>query len=125
MIHQEMNLIDELSVAENIFLGREGSVAGLVRMGRIRRDASALLRRLNASFGPKALVKDLSVAEKQLVEIAKAVSCRASVLIMDEPHGGADWPGNSRTLRADREPETRWRDVSLHLPHPAGGPEDM
>ncbi len=85
MIHQELNLVDELSVAENIFLGREDAVAGFVRMGKLRGEAGKLLRQLNAHVNPADRVRDLSVAEKQLVEIAKAVSCRASVLIMDEP----------------------------------------
>lgn len=85
MIHQELNLCDELSVVENIFLGREISRAGLVRSSTLREQARELLARLNANVDPDWPVRDLSVAEKQLVEIAKAISCDASVLIMDEP----------------------------------------
>ena len=85
MIHQELNLVDELSVAENIFLGRESSIAGFVRTGKVRQAAAHLLRQVGSRIDPKALVRDLSVAQRQLVEIAKAVSCRARVLIMDEP----------------------------------------
>lgn len=85
MIHQELNLVDELSVAANIFLGREPSLAGFVRTAQTHRDAQALLRRLGSSLDPAARVGDLSVAQKQLVEIAKALSFDASVLILDEP----------------------------------------
>lgn len=85
MIHQEFNLCDELSVLGNIFLGREQSRAGFVKTGALREQAKALLQRLNARIDPDWPVRDLSVAEKQLVEIAKAISCEASVLIMDEP----------------------------------------
>jgi ribose transport system ATP-binding protein len=85
MIHQELNLVDELSVADNIFLGREDTAHGLIRVGRQRLDALAVLGRLNARLAPAERVKNLSVAEKQLVEIAKALSFNASVLIMDEP----------------------------------------
>ncbi len=85
MIHQEFNLVDELSVVENIFLGRERSQFGFVRLSELRKEARELLARLNANIDPDQPVRDLSVAEKQLVEIAKAISCSASVLIMDEP----------------------------------------
>lgn len=85
MIHQEFNLVDELSAAENIFLGRERSRFGFVRRSELREEAGELLQRLNSSIEPDQPVRDLSVAEKQLVEIAKAISCNASVLIMDEP----------------------------------------
>lgn len=85
MIHQELNLVDELSVVENIFLGRERTQFGFVRLAELREEARELLERLNADIDPDVPVRDLSVAEKQLVEIAKAISCKASVLIMDEP----------------------------------------
>ena len=86
MIHQELNLIDELTVAENIFLGRE--VVGRTRLLRpraTRRAAAAVLANVGCQVRPGARVGSLSLAQKQLVEIAKAVSLEASVLIMDEP----------------------------------------
>ena len=87
MIHQELNLIDELSVADNIFLGRErvGRWSRLVRGRATKRAAGALLAGLGCRVRPGARVGTLSIAQKQLVEIAKAVSLDASVLIMDEP----------------------------------------
>jgi ribose transport system ATP-binding protein len=85
MIHQELNLVDELSVADNIFLGREKTTAGWVHAKSTRTAAAELLREVGCDISPSAMVRTLSVAEKQMVEIAKAVSTRASVLIMDEP----------------------------------------
>lgn len=85
MIHQELNLIEPLSVAENIFLGREirrGMVIDRAAQNRKAREALALV---NADFEPDAPVSSLSLANKQLVEIAKAVSHDAKVLILDEP----------------------------------------
>ncbi|MFZ4506404.1 MAG: sugar ABC transporter ATP-binding protein [Fimbriimonas sp.] len=85
MIHQELNLVDELNVAENIFLGRE-RVRGLaVDRERTFADAKKALDEVAAPFGPDTSVAELSIAGKQLVEIAKAVSYDAKILIMDEP----------------------------------------
>lgn len=83
MIHQELNLVDDLSVAENLFLGREGRF--LINRTRMESEAAKWLKEVDARFLPSSLVKLLSLAEKQLVEIAKAVSTGAMVLIMDEP----------------------------------------
>jgi ribose transport system ATP-binding protein len=85
MIHQELNLVDELTVAENVFLGRERTTLGLVASRRSNRDAEALLKSVQCDISRKAKVKGLSIAQKQMVEIAKAISVNASVLIMDEP----------------------------------------
>jgi ribose transport system ATP-binding protein len=85
MIHQELNLVPHLSVAENIFLGREPTRIGLVDRGRLASDARRCVARLGVDIDPNLAVKSLSVAQRQLVEIAKALSLDASVLIMDEP----------------------------------------
>jgi ribose transport system ATP-binding protein len=85
MIHQELNLVDQLCVADNIFLGREKHAFGWVDSGSTRSAAAALLAEVGCSASPDARVATLSIAQKQLVEIAKAVSIRARVLIMDEP----------------------------------------
>jgi ribose transport system ATP-binding protein len=85
MIHQELNLIDDLSVADNIFLGREITRAGWVNQSRTREAAAGILQSIGCDVSPGARVGLLSIAMKQMVEIAKAVSARASVLIMDEP----------------------------------------
>jgi ribose transport system ATP-binding protein len=85
MIHQELNLIDHLSVAANIFLGREPTKFGLLNRTAIHEQSRRLLMRLLPEIDPTAAVGGLSIAHKQMVEIAKALSLRASVLIMDEP----------------------------------------
>ena len=85
MIHQELNLVDELSVADNIFLGREFTRGGLVARRRNEDESRRLLDRIGHTLDPARPVRTLSIADKQMVEIAKALSYNASVLIMDEP----------------------------------------
>src|SRR5215203_3322353 len=85
-IHQELNLIPELTVAENIFLGREPRTgAGLLDVSRMEQESRALLDRLNLSIPPDRPIKWLRVGEQQLVEVAKALSLDARLLILDEP----------------------------------------
>ncbi len=85
MVHQELNLIPELSVAENIFLGREIRRLGLLRRGRMHAEARRLLEQVGCRVPPGRAVASLSIAQQQMVEIAKALSVRARVLILDEP----------------------------------------
>jgi len=86
MIHQELNLMPFMTVAENIWIRREPKTAlGFVDHGAMRRMTSDLFRRLNIGIDPETQVRDLSVASRQMVEIAKAVSYESDVLIMDEP----------------------------------------
>ena len=85
IIHQELNMVEELSVAANIFLGREvASWLGLNQREMDRR-AAELLAELECTISPVALVGSLRVGDQQLVEIAKALSLRSDILIMDEP----------------------------------------
>jgi ribose transport system ATP-binding protein len=86
IIHQELNLSPNLTVAENIFMGREQRDRyGCIDRAKMNRDAQKELSALGAQFRPSVLVRTLSVAEQQLVEIAKSLSQHARVLIMDEP----------------------------------------
>jgi ABC-type sugar transport system ATPase subunit len=85
MIHQELNLAPNLSVAENIFLGRAPTRAGLLDWRQLEAQTSALLDRVGIELDVRATVEDLSVARQQMVEIAKALSLEARVIIMDEP----------------------------------------
>ncbi|MGV3616315.1 MAG: sugar ABC transporter ATP-binding protein [Fimbriimonas sp.] len=85
MIHQELNLVDELTVAENVFLGREPRRGLTVDRATMERRTAELLAQVGAPFAPTARVADLSLAAKQLVEIAKAISHDARVIVMDEP----------------------------------------
>lgn len=84
-IHQELNLVSQMSVAENIMLGRTPSRGGLVNWGLMRAQARAALERIGLDVSPDRLVGSLSTAHQQLVEIARALSMDARVLILDEP----------------------------------------
>lgn len=86
IIHQELNLVEELSAAANIFLGREmRGRLGLIDDRAMEGEARALFDRLECEIAPGRLVRELRVGDQQLVEIAKALSLDASILIMDEP----------------------------------------
>jgi len=87
MIHQELNLMNHLTVAQNIFIGREPRRwAGLLLdEARINEQARRLLEMLHLDLDPRTKVADLTVAKQQMVEIAKALSFNSDVLIMDEP----------------------------------------
>lgn len=87
-IHQELNVLDNLDVAANVFLGREPVYGGplrLINRRKINEETEALLKRLGLNISPKTPLIKLSVAQQQLVEIAKALSLNARILIMDEP----------------------------------------
>jgi ribose transport system ATP-binding protein len=86
MIYQEFSLVPTLTVAENVFMGRLPRVGtGFVDWRTIRQRAMAVLDQLGIAIDPDAIVSSLSVAEQQLVEIAKAISAESNLLIMDEP----------------------------------------
>ncbi|MDT0317786.1 sugar ABC transporter ATP-binding protein [Streptomyces millisiae] len=86
IIHQEFNLVPDLTVAQNIFIGREPRRGRLLLDDRrLNADAAALLERLHLPLDPRAVVGELTVANQQMVEIAKALSHEPRVLIMDEP----------------------------------------
>jgi ribose transport system ATP-binding protein len=86
IIHQELDLVPELTAADNVFLGREPLIAGMiVDRRRIAEAANGLLRRLGIEIDPMSRVSELRVGEQQLVEIAKALSLDARILMMDEP----------------------------------------
>src|SRR5690606_29792563 len=85
VIHQELNLAEHLTVAESIFLGREWVRYGFLRLNDMLAEAQRILDSLHVAIDPTARINSLSVADKQMVEIAKAISREARVLIMDEP----------------------------------------
>ncbi|MFE5083025.1 sugar ABC transporter ATP-binding protein [Streptomyces mirabilis] len=84
-IYQEFNLVPDLTVAENIFLGRQPRRYGLIDRKTMEAEAAELLERVGVSVSPRARVRELGIARLQMVEIAKALSLNARVLIMDEP----------------------------------------
>ena len=86
IIHQELNLVEQLSAAANIFLGRELCGArGFLNQAAMDEQAGALLSELECQIDPRQAVSTLRVGDQQLVEIAKALSLEAEILIMDEP----------------------------------------
>jgi len=85
LIHQELNLADNLDVAANIFLGREPLQFGLIDRNRMLRDSAEVLGRIGLEVDPDTIVSTLTIGRQQMVEIAKALSVNARVLIMDEP----------------------------------------
>jgi ribose transport system ATP-binding protein len=103
MIHQELNLVPHLSVAENIFLAREPMAGWFVDRARLHADARRCLERLGVDIDPKAPVRTLSVAQRQMVEIAKALSLDAEVLIMDEPTSSLTESETAQLFKVIRE----------------------
>ena len=85
VVHQELNLVPSLSVAENIFFGRLPARRGRVLWGPLYRETEGILQQLGLALDPRSKVQHLSIAAQQLVEIGRALSCRARVLILDEP----------------------------------------
>jgi len=85
VIYQEFNLVGELSVAENIFLGRAIRKGIIIDRKAMVRESAAIFEQFNINIDPNALVSSLTVGYQQLVEIAKAISQKANILIMDEP----------------------------------------
>lgn len=85
MIHQELSSLLEMSIAENMYLGREPGSFGFVDYGKMYKDTSEILQKLGVRLDPKMKMKELRVADQQMVEIAKAISQNARVIIMDEP----------------------------------------
>jgi len=86
IIHQELNLIPQLSIAENIFLGREFvNRFGRIQWKKMHAETDILLKKLNLHFSSYKLVGDLSIGEQQMVEIAKVLSFESKVIVMDEP----------------------------------------
>ncbi|MEW6406550.1 MAG: ATP-binding cassette domain-containing protein [Chloroflexota bacterium] len=100
IIHQELNLIPNLSVAENIFLGRESvDRVGLIDFRGMRREAADLLHRLDLHVDPRTSVSELCVGQQQVVEIARALALNARVIIMDEPTWGIDVNAKNQIYR--------------------------
>ena len=85
IIHQELNMMPDLTVAQNIYIGREPRTGPFLSERALNRRAEELLQRLDIKLDPRRRVGELTVAEQQMVEIAKALSFNAKVLIMDEP----------------------------------------
>lgn len=103
LIHQELNTLDNIDVAGNIFLGREPSRFGLLDRAKMRSEASVLLERLGLPISVDTPLSRLSLAQQQMVEIAKSLSLDARVLIMDEPTSSLTLTETEQLLKIIRE----------------------
>jgi ribose transport system ATP-binding protein len=105
-IHQELNVLDNLDVAGNVFLGREpvwGGPLKLVNRRKIHEQTGIYLRRLGLEIPSDAPLGDLSIAQQQMVEIAKAISLDARILLMDEPTSSLTLTETGRLMKIARE----------------------
>jgi len=105
-VHQELNLFENLDVAANVLIGREPRKGGPLRLvdrAAMRTRVAPILRRLAVDFGPDADVAELSIAERQMVEIAKALSLDARLIIMDEPTSSLTLSETARLLEVIAE----------------------
>lgn len=106
LIHQELNLSDNLDIAANVFLGREPTRFGFLRLlkhGVLCCETQKLLERLGMDCSPGMIVKDLPIGQQQIVEIAKALSVNARILIMDEPTSSLSITETEQLFRVIRD----------------------
>lgn len=85
MVHQEINLVPDLTVAENVYLGRMPGKWTWLRKGEMARKAAAVLKELGAAINPRERLGNLSISQQQLVEIAKAYAAQPRIIVLDEP----------------------------------------
>jgi ribose transport system ATP-binding protein len=98
-IHQELNLINDLAVYENMFIGREiKKNNGLLDAERMCQEAQAVFDRMDLDLNPKTMVRDLDASYKQIVEISRALLMKASIIIMDEPTSSLTGPEIERVF---------------------------
>lgn len=100
IIHQELNMIGDLTVAQNIFIGREPMIKGIcINDRKMEKDSLELLQNLGINIDPSTKLKDLTVGHQQMVEIVKAVSHNIKILILDEPTAALTQPETEELFR--------------------------
>jgi ribose transport system ATP-binding protein/inositol transport system ATP-binding protein len=109
MIHQELNPEPHLTIAESIFLKREDLVSGTPFLSKKKTNerAAKLLKEFDLDLNPKLMVEELTIAQMQMMEIIKAVSCNARLVIMDEPTSSLDSEETDRLFRTIRSLKPR------------------
>ena len=119
LIHQELNLADNLTVEANIFLGREPGKFGWIDQGAIRREAERVLEEVGLDVPADTILSELTLGKQQLVEISKALSTKARVIIMDEPTSSLSMSEAERLFEVIRD--LRERGVSvIYISHRLG-----
>lgn len=124
LIHQELNLSDNLSVAANIYLGREPRTLGFINKSRLRDDAAGVLKKICLDCSPDTTVADLSIGHQQLVEIAKALSVDARILIMDEPTSSLSQHETEQLFRVVRDLRSKGISI-LYISHRLGEVKEL
>ncbi len=116
IIHQELNLMPHLTVAQNIYIGREPMNGIFLDKRKANDDARKLLESLNIAIDPTAPINKLSVAKQQMVEIAKAISCNSELLVMDEPSAALTDKETQELFRFIRELRSRGHGI-VYISH--------
>jgi ribose transport system ATP-binding protein len=124
LIHQELNLADNLDVASNVFLGREPQRFGFVDRRRLYDSSTAFLAQVGLDCPPRTLVSALSLGRQQLVEIAKALSTKARVLIMDEPTSSLSQHETDQLYRVVKDLRSRGVSV-VYISHRLGEVKEL
>jgi ribose transport system ATP-binding protein len=124
LIHQELNLADNLTVAANIFLGREPRRGWFIQKRETETASTAVLQQVGLDVSPRALVSTLSLGRQQLVEIAKALSAQARVLIMDEPTSSLSQHESDTLFRVIKDLRTRGVSI-IYISHRLGEVEEL
>jgi ribose transport system ATP-binding protein len=117
IIHQELNLISNLSIGENIFLGREPvNSFGKIEWKKLYNASKLIMDRLGITERPETLVSKLSIGKQQMIEIAKALSLNAQVIIMDEPTGALTDKETSNLFKVIEELKSEGRSI-VYISH--------
>ena len=124
LIHQELNLADNLDIASNLFLGREPGRFGFVDRRRLYSDSLGLLAQVGLDCAPRTLVSALSPGRQQLVEIAKALGTDARVLIMDEPTSSLSQHETDQLYRVVKDLRSRGVGV-VYISHRLGEVKEL
>ncbi len=124
LIHQELNLADNLSVGANIFLGREPRKFGLIDHARIAAESQKYLDMVGLDVKPETTVADLTIGRQQMVEIAKALSVSARVLIMDEPTSSLSTKETEALFKVVKDLRSKGVSV-IYISHRLGEVEEL
>jgi ribose transport system ATP-binding protein len=124
LIHQELNLSDNLDVGANIFLGREPLFCGLIDRTKIDEGSEVVLKKVGLDVSPRTIVNTLPIGKQQMIEIAKALSVNARVLIMDEPTSSLSTKETQALFRVVKD--LRSQGVSIiYISHRLGEVEEL
>jgi len=124
LIHQELNLADNLDVGANIFLGREPRMLGVIDKRKVRQEAKTYLDMIGLPIPPDTLVSSLPIGKQQMVEIAKALSTQARVLIMDEPTSSLSIHETEALFEVIRELQSRGVGI-IYISHRLGEVKEL